>query len=242
MPNEGRHTGDLVTEPLESVIDPDRFTPRLLALLSNALVWRESHELRRNFGLGTNDWRVISALALRPGSSATEVSDFLGVNKAVVSKSVSVLSAQQLIALLDGPRGSRPMYLTQSGASMHDAMMPISVRGQEIILEGLPQADVDRLQTLLTDMLQKLRRAQLAEDSSPQKPQRPAPARTRASSAKSAPGAKQDLDSQPAQPDADGHQKTAAADGRPSAGAQRGLLQKLRPPNVITQYLRGTQH
>ena len=48
---------DLVTEPLNPVIDPDNFTPRLLSLLSNALVWRESAELRRRFGLGTNDWR-----------------------------------------------------------------------------------------------------------------------------------------------------------------------------------------
>ena len=61
------HHPDLVTEPLSNAIDPDHFTPRLLALLSNALVWRESHELRRRFGLGTNDWRVISSLALRPG-------------------------------------------------------------------------------------------------------------------------------------------------------------------------------
>lgn len=239
MPNESRHPEDLVTQPLESVIDPDRFTPRLLALLSNALVWRESHELRRNFGLGTNDWRVISALALRPGSSATEVSDFLGVNKAVVSKSVSVLSAQQLIALLDGPRGSRPMYLTQSGASMHDAMMPISMRGQEIILEGLPQADVDRLQTLLTSMLQKLRDAQTAQEgsrrgSSPTLPQRdtppievPSPATRRA-------------EPQP-QPDKhDTHDHLGAAAEDPST-EQRNLFQKLRPPKVIRQYLQGGQ-
>ena len=57
-----------VTEPLSDVLEPDGFTPRLLALLSNALVWRESHELRRRFGLGTNDWRVISAVATRPGT------------------------------------------------------------------------------------------------------------------------------------------------------------------------------
>ena len=70
-------------EPLQNTVDPDNFTPRLLALLSNALVWRESNELRRRFGLGTNDWRVISVLALNPGFSATEVSEFIGVNKEI---------------------------------------------------------------------------------------------------------------------------------------------------------------
>ncbi|QIG39138.1 winged helix-turn-helix transcriptional regulator [Microbacterium sp. 4R-513] len=151
---------DLVTEPLSHIIDPENFTPRLLALLSNALVWRESHELRRRFGLGTNDWRVISALAIRPGSSATEVSEFIGVNKAVVSKSVYTLVARTLIVLVDGPRGSRPMYLTEAGAQMHEEMLPISVSGQDIILEGIEPADVNRLNALLRQMIERVRDAQ----------------------------------------------------------------------------------
>ncbi|MEH3076682.1 MAG: helix-turn-helix domain-containing protein [Quadrisphaera sp.] len=63
------------------------------------------------------------------GLSATEVAHFLGVNKAVVSKSVAVLVERALIVLLEGPRGSRPMYLTSAGAQMHDAMRPISMAG-----------------------------------------------------------------------------------------------------------------
>lgn len=148
---------DLVTEPLPHSIDPDHFTPRLLALLSNALVWRESHELRRRFGLGTNDWRVISSLGLRPGMSATEIADFAAMNKAVVSKSVSVLTERRLIALLEGPRGSRPMYLTRAGAEMHDRMLPISVRGQEIMLSHLAPRDITQLNDLLLAMLKETR-------------------------------------------------------------------------------------
>jgi len=147
---------DLVTEPIHS-IDPDHFTPRLLALLSNALVWRESHELRRRFGLGTNDWRVISSLALRPGMAATDIAEYAALNKAVVSKSVSALTARKLIALSDGPRGSRPMFLTREGAAMHDLMLPISLRGQEIMLSHVAPEDITRLNDLLLAMLQETR-------------------------------------------------------------------------------------
>ncbi|MDX2378104.1 MarR family winged helix-turn-helix transcriptional regulator [Microbacterium sp. LRZ72] len=153
-----------VTEPLETTIDPESFTPRLLALLSNALVWRESHEMRRRFGLGTNDWRVISALAMRPGQSATEASEFLGLNKAVTSKSVNTLVARELVVLVDGPRGSRPMYLTPAGAEMHDEMLPISVRGQEIILADLTEDDVEALNRLLRRMLEHTRELQMLEN------------------------------------------------------------------------------
>lgn len=147
----------VVTDHLPHAIDPENFTPRLLTLLSNALVWRESAELRANFGLGTNEFRVVSALAIRPGVSATEISDFLGLNKAVVSKSVNVLLDRDLIVMSDGPRGSRPLYLTTEGAEMHDAMLPISARGEEIILEGLAPEVVENLNQMLREMLVKLR-------------------------------------------------------------------------------------
>lgn len=156
-PNGGRAAEDIVTEPLTSALDIDEFTPRLLYLVSNALVWRESHELRHRFGLGTNDWRVVSALGWRPGLSSTEVARFLGVNKAVVSKSVAVLVERAFVVLLEGPRGSRPMYLTSAGAQIHDAMRPVSTAGQDLILAGLEPEQVSRLNDLLRGMLGNLR-------------------------------------------------------------------------------------
>jgi DNA-binding MarR family transcriptional regulator len=147
----------VVTVHLPHAIDPENFTPRLLTLLSNALVWRESAELRAKFSLGTNEFRVVSAIAIRPGVSATEISDFLGLNKAVVSKSVNVLLDRDLLVMSDGPRGSRPLYLTAEGADMHDAMLPISMRGQEIILDGLSPEVVEDLNRTLREMLVKLR-------------------------------------------------------------------------------------
>lgn len=152
-----RDPDDVVHEPLDVTIDPENFTPRLLALLTYALVWRESTELRRRFGLGTNDWRILSVLAMRPGVSATEVSEFIDVNKAIVSKSVNVLASRHLIVLSDGPRGSRPLYLTRAGAEMHDAMMPVSTAGQDAILEGMTSAEIDTLNGVLRGMLERLR-------------------------------------------------------------------------------------
>ncbi|MBN9201034.1 MAG: MarR family transcriptional regulator, partial [Microbacterium chocolatum] len=93
----------IVLEPLQRIVDPDNFTPRLVSILSNALVSRESSELRRRFGIGTNEWRVLSALATKPGSSATEVSEFLILNPALISRSVSTLVKRDLVVLSDGP-------------------------------------------------------------------------------------------------------------------------------------------
>ena len=157
-----RVPAEFVTEPLDVTLDTETFTPRLLAFLSNALVWRESAELRRQFRLGTNDWRVISALAIRPGAYATEVCEFTGVNKAAASKSVNTLVGRGLVALLDGPRGSRPMYLTAEGARMHDAMYPISMKGQEIILANLSPDEIRQLNMLLRRMLEDTKLLQVS--------------------------------------------------------------------------------
>jgi DNA-binding MarR family transcriptional regulator len=155
---------DAIPTPMPTVIDSDNFTPRLLSLLSNSLVWRESHALRTRFGLGTNDWRVISAIGIRPGMTASEISEFIAMNKAIVSKSVNVLTARRLIVQATEDTGrSRQLYLTAAGAEMHDAMLPISMRGQEILLADLSAEDVTQLNQLLRRLLARVRELQAEE-------------------------------------------------------------------------------
>jgi len=158
-----RQRADAIRTPLADGIDGETFTPRLLALLSNSLVWRESRAMRARFGLGTNDWRVIATLAMKPGSTAADVSEYVEVNKAIVSKSVATLTQRHLVVVETGPGRSRQLYLTEEGAAMHDAMLPISLRGQEIILQGLEPEQVGRLNELLRDLLARARDLQ-AED------------------------------------------------------------------------------
>lgn len=146
---------EIVTEPLDDVIDFDTFTPRLLHLISNALVWRESRLLRSAFNLGTNDWRVISALSIRPGATSTDISEFVAMNKAIVSKSVNTLIARDLVVPADGKRGSRHLYLSRAGAQMHDRMKPLSLQGQEIALSDLTVDEVQQLNALLLRLLHK---------------------------------------------------------------------------------------
>jgi DNA-binding MarR family transcriptional regulator len=142
-----------ISEPVPDVIDSNDFTPRLISLLSNSLVWRESRILRARFGLGTNDWRVLSVLAIRPGVTASEISEFVAMNKAIISKSVGVLTARRLIVQVEDTGRSRQLFLTPEGVEMHDAMLPVSMRGQEIILADLTAEEVVQLNQLLRRLL-----------------------------------------------------------------------------------------
>ncbi|MGK5114400.1 MarR family winged helix-turn-helix transcriptional regulator [Geodermatophilus sp. CPCC 205506] len=159
---------EAVRTPMPTVIDSENFTPRLLSLLSNSLVYRESRALRSRFGLGTNDWRVIAAIGVRPGVTASEISEFIAMNKAIVSKSVNVLTARGLIVQAEDTGRSRHLYLTADGTQMHDAMLPISMRGQEIILADLSAQEVTQLNQLLRRLLARVR--ELEVDDAPDEP------------------------------------------------------------------------
>lgn len=143
----------LVVERLAETIDRDTYTPALLGLLNNVLVWGGSRVFHHLHGIGTNEWRVLSALANHPGSTAQELCAVLGINKSIVSKSVNLLLDRDLIADLDGPRGSRFLYLTSAGAQVHDDVMPIALERQAILHSALGDAEIAQLNELLVRML-----------------------------------------------------------------------------------------
>lgn len=142
-----------MTQPLELTIHRDSYTPALLALVSNDLLWGGSSVFRHHFDLGTNDWRIISALGNYPGSTAGELCEVLGMNKSIASKSANLLLRRGLVAQVDGARGSRHLYLTHEGAQTHDRMIRIALRRQEILHSGLTDEEVDQLHRLLLKLV-----------------------------------------------------------------------------------------
>lgn len=144
----------LIVDKLPDTIVRDEYTPALLGLLNNLLVWGGSRVFHHLHGIGTNEWRIISALGNEPGSTAGEMCEVLGINKSIASKSVNLLLQRELIAQLDGPRGSRYLYLTPEGARVHDELMPVALRRQAILHEALSADEVRQLNTLLVRMLE----------------------------------------------------------------------------------------
>ena len=166
----------LVTEKLPHTIDRDSFSPALLGLLNNVLVWGGSRVFNALHDVGANEWRILSALGNYPGATARDLCEILGINKSIASKSVGVLVAAGYVGQADGRRTSRHLFLTDSGAALHDALMPIAVRRTEILQHRLSRNEVVELNRLLAKMLesaadlQEYERELLAEGRSSQAP------------------------------------------------------------------------
>lgn len=126
-------------------------TPYYLVTIGNAISWGSAREYLQRFGIGVNEWRLIAHVANEPGCTAAEVSQFLRIDKAIVSRSLKSLIDKGLVGL-DTRDGARRLYLTEDGVAQHDNILPIAIRREQILLEGLD----DRERKILLDMLRRM--------------------------------------------------------------------------------------
>jgi DNA-binding MarR family transcriptional regulator len=142
---------DLVRERLPLTIDRETYTPAYLSLVANALSRGGSLLYMHRFGVGVNDWRVLSALGNHPGATAAEVCTVLGLDKSVVSRSVAGLVDRALVAIERVP-GQRRLYLTRQGAEVHDQLLPMALERERQLLAGFSAGEVAVLRDFLRRM------------------------------------------------------------------------------------------
>lgn len=141
-----------VEKPLAQTIVRDEFTPALIALVASAYVWGGSRIYNHLFDLGSNEWRVISALSNEPGATAAEVCERLGMNKSIASRSINSLLPRGLI-VMDTSGPTKKLYLTPEGAEMHDRIIPIALQREHIMQSSLSAGEVKQLRKLLLKMV-----------------------------------------------------------------------------------------
>ena len=142
----------VIREPLPTRFPPEEHIPALVTLLNGMLLWGGSRIYRNRFGIGVNEWRILGELSNVPGATAARAVRDLGVNKAIVSRSVATLLEKGLIVQEAAGRAQR-LYLTAAGAAMFDAVKPIAGRREDLLLEGFSPDEVARLRAALVRMV-----------------------------------------------------------------------------------------
>lgn len=145
---------DLITESGLSV-QAGRYAPYYLSVLNNRLAWGASQLYLHLFDIGLNEWRILSALRNEPGIQALRVGEMVAMNKSVVSRSTRRLEdLGYVVARLD--RARRLLWLTQAGAELHDKIIAIALQREAALLDGLDEAELDRLFALLERLRENL--------------------------------------------------------------------------------------
>jgi DNA-binding MarR family transcriptional regulator len=142
----------------------DLLSTRLLRL-SNTLALYSARHYRQLFGVTLPEWRVMSIVASRDGTTARDISRVLATDKAWVGLSVKSLARRGYLTRASDKQDTRRVLLslTRQGKEIHDAIMAVARRRQRRLLATLPDgaadtlsASLDRLQAEADQMLHEL--------------------------------------------------------------------------------------
>jgi len=130
-------------------LDLERHVPALITWINNKYSAETSKIYRKRFEIGIADWRVIGFLGVHGSGTSAQMSDFLGMDKAAVSRSVTMLQERKLIC--ETLRSGRKVILelTPQGEKMFGDVLEIALQGEVQLLQGFSSAEIEILMNLL---------------------------------------------------------------------------------------------
>lgn len=140
------------------VLDLERYVPALLVFLANKLTSGASAILRRHFGVGTTEWRIMAMLGVEPWIAAGRVCKVIGFDKAAVSRSLALLQDKGLVcARAHASDGRSLVYaLTDRGWRLHGRILAISLEREQRLLGDLSAAEREVLIGLLNRLHRRI--------------------------------------------------------------------------------------
>ena len=144
-----------IRTPLDHTIDRETFPPAYLSLVDNAYVWGGSRIYSEHFGVTSPDFAILSTLSNRPGCHAVDVSEQVALDKSVVSRRLQRLKEKDLVCWeQEGSR--RRLYLTTTGAEVHDAVLPVALERAALMVHGFTTEERAQLQSFLRRMYENI--------------------------------------------------------------------------------------
>ncbi len=134
-----------------TVLNLDEYLPALLTQISNKWSRGSSRIYIRKFGVGINEWAVMSMLAVEPRITANRISSVIGMDKAAVGRSLKELEAKALVTLEPNSSDGRSKFitLTPAGYRMHDAIIKVALARERRALANLKPNEIRTLIELL---------------------------------------------------------------------------------------------
>ncbi|MDG6096272.1 winged helix-turn-helix transcriptional regulator [Alteromonas sp. ZYF713] len=135
-------------------LDLERYVPGLITFLANKLSASASNLYRKEFGVGIVEWRIMALLAVEQNITANYICSVIGLDKALVSRTVKQMKSSGFITLEKSSTDSRYslIALTQEGIELHNDIIKVALAREKKLLEVLSDDESD----MLINLLQKL--------------------------------------------------------------------------------------
>jgi DNA-binding MarR family transcriptional regulator len=137
----------------------DRSTVFKLLQLVNLVAKPFGRLHARRHDLPLTDWRVMLTLASRPGMTAAEVADLLGLDRMAVSRAVRALERQGRLARTTDPEDGRRAHLalTAAGHAVHRDIAPSGQAREAALLADLDPEERAAFERMLDRLLARAR-------------------------------------------------------------------------------------
>jgi len=126
-------------------LELDRYVPGLLLWVSNKVSGSASQLYHAEFGVGVTDWRVLACFQINPWATATRACELMGLDKAAVSRSVSVLQESGWLKSRAAGQRRIEYATTASGKRLYEKIHPYAIARQEALLQGFDAAEREHL-------------------------------------------------------------------------------------------------
>lgn len=128
--------------------DPTVSVQALLNTLNNRLSSGASDLYLRHFGVGINEWRILTVLRSTSGCTAAYIAARAVIHLTVISRGLRSLQGKGLVDI-DRSAWQRLATLTADGRALHDRVAAVALARERCLLQGLTDAEVDTLRGLL---------------------------------------------------------------------------------------------
>ncbi|WP_235911474.1 MarR family transcriptional regulator [Croceibacterium soli] len=129
-----------------------------LLKLTNRLMAPFSTHLSHRYNISLNEFRLLMAIGRTGASASHELAEHTGVNAMSVSRAVATLERNGRIKVETDPsnRRRKVLRLTEEGARLYEVMRPQTQLVADYLVDGLPEADIAKLDELLGKLIARL--------------------------------------------------------------------------------------
>jgi DNA-binding MarR family transcriptional regulator len=136
--------------------DSTKYIPALLSTLNNRLTSNASDMYLKHFGVGINEWRILTVMARTPECSSKFIADQSAIHITVISRSLRDMAAKGLVNI-DRTAWQRSLTLTEAGRETYDKIAAVALKREKLLLQGINAEEVAELQRLLERMTENIK-------------------------------------------------------------------------------------
>jgi len=141
----------------KTTLDDRALIHRLLRLV-NLLSRPFQERFGTRYDLSLTEWRVMMALAARPGATATEISDWSGLHVMNVSRSVARLVRQGRVLRAVDPADRRRalLRLSRRGQALFDLIAPSAQAREDMVRAVLSDSEAAAFRVMIDRLISHL--------------------------------------------------------------------------------------